>query len=216
MKRFKIYSDKYELMDTFPDAPDAYAFRGRLVDERPKGRKVGYVIMEDDSVIECYEKFNPLLVVVPVSVVVIASAAVTAYFLFGQPKDVNGFGGLLVKQGDDRNVVSYNGFMAIEEGNLSVCFQNGDEPASIGIVADGITVESISIEPGEYVASVPATFTTESGLVNAKLVITTETSEVENDIVIEIPENNTPNCPESGLEGYWKGEQVYGSEVGSE
>ena len=212
MKTFKIYGVAYDLEPTSAVAPDAYAIKGNLVDDIPKGKKVGYVTMEDGSVVECYTKFNPMVVIIPVVILVLAFAAFIAYLLFFQPKDAS-IGDMIIKQGSDENVVSYNGFMAIKDDSISVNFTNGDYTCTIHVEGDGISCEPYTVQPGEYVASIPATFTTESGLVQAKLIMETETSRSEQDVVVEIPENNTADSPESGLEGYWKGEYVYGTDI---
>ena len=212
MKTYKIYGDVYQVSDTTSEAPDAYAFRGELCDDKPSGRKVGYVTMQDGSVIECYTKMNPIIIIIPVLLIVCSIAAIVVYLLFFQPKDVN-VSDLIVKQGDDRNVVSYNGFMTISNDELSVNFQNGDYAATVTVTGEGIECDPFTEQPGEFVYSIPVTYTTESGLVQADITISTETSSDTQQVVVEIPENNTPNSPESGLEGYWKGEFVYGTTI---
>jgi hypothetical protein len=212
MKTFKIYGEPYELFDTASEVVDAYAVKGEVVDEIPKGKFVGYVTMEDGSLIGCYKRFNPLVIIIPILLVAVIGGAVLFYLINMQDKDVS-IGGFTIKQGTDNNVISYNGFMAIRDGTLSVDFTNGDYPCTIQVVADGISCDPISVAANEYVATVPATFTTDAGLVQAKIIITTGTSTDEEDVVIEIPDNNTPDSPDSGLEGYWKGEYVYGTDL---
>ncbi len=216
MKTFKIYNTPYELEPTSSKVPDAYGFRNMLVDDRPKGKLVGYVEMEDGSTIECYKKFNPLLVVIPIAVLLLIAVVILVYLIFLQPKDVKlGSGNLFVKQGADNEVISYNGFMQLTEDAVHIGFQNGDLPATVSVYGEGIAVNPVSVEPNEYVAQIPATFTTDQGVVQAKIKITTETSEAEYDVVVEIPDNDTDNSTESPLEGYWKGEQVFGPNVES-
>lgn len=210
MKTYKIYNEKYELSNVSSEASDAYALNGQLVDDRPKGKFVGYVRMSDGSVIECFTKMNPLVVILPVVLVVLVIAVVFVYLMFLQPKDVT-ISNTPIKVGEDSNVVTYNGFMAIESGSISVDFTNGAEACTIQVVGDGITCDPVHVEPGEYVATIPATFETSEGVMPAKIVIITDTSEVSNDVVVEVPENNTPNSPDTGLEGYWKGETIYGT-----
>lgn len=212
MRTYKIYDAVYPIEDTSAEAPDAYALKGALLDEKPNGKKVGYVTMRDGSVIECYTKFNPLVVAIPILIVVLIIAAVLIYLVFFQPKDVS-VGGTIIKQGVDNNVVTYNGFMAIESDSISVDFTNGEYACTIQVIGDGIDCAPVTVQPGEYVASIPATFCTEKGLVQAKLKIETDTSSTEQDVVVEIPDNNTPDSPDAGLEGYWKGEYVYGTDI---
>ncbi len=212
MKTFKIYGQRYQLSETSAEAPDAYGFRGVLTEEVPPGKKVGYVLMPDDSIIECYKKFNPLIIIIPILLVILIAVAIVAYLVFLQPKDAVGPGGFSIKRGVDKDIVSYNGFMSIVEGELSIDFQNGSIPATVSVEADGVEVDSFQVEPEEFVSSVPATFTSTNGVVKAKVIITTDTSTTENDVIIEIPENNTGNSPDTGLDGYWEGEYIYGTD----
>lgn len=224
MKKFKIYNTSYELQPVSSSAPDAYAFRNELHDEVPNGKKVGYVVMQDGSVIECYTKLNPAVLVIPLCVCVLSLFLIVGYYVYFQDKDAQ-IVGVPVKIGTDKNVVSYNGFMSLREDSITVNFQNGDYPAKITVVADGVECKEYELEPGEYVASIPATFTTEEGNVPAKIKITTETSTIEQDVIIEIPSNidnvETFDTVEDSEESnslsddYWKGECIYGTDIKS-
>lgn len=215
---YKIYGEEYEVMPASTEAPDAYAVKGELVDEKPNGKFLGFVKMEDGSTIACFKKSNPLLFVIPVGLVALVGVCIGVYFMFLQPKDVvidrgDGETPVSVKTGDDNNVISYNGFMSVHsDGQLGVGFTNGDYECTLTIEGDGIETTTYTIAPGEYVDTIPVTYTTEEGLVTAKLTVTTATSTTTNDVVIEIPENNTPNSPDITLEGYWRGEYIYGTQ----
>ena len=214
MKTYKIYDATYPLDATSSVAPDAYAIRGELVDDPPKGKKVGYVTMRDGSTIECYTKFNKMIVILPVVLIILAAACALIYLYFLQPKDVkvgSGEDSFILKQGSDNNVVTYNGFMALRDNSISVDFTNGAYTCTIQVVGEGIQSDPVTVEPNGYLASVPATFTTTSGVVNGSLIIKTDTSTSEQQVVVEIPDNNTENSVDTGLEGYWKGEYIYGT-----
>lgn len=209
MKTFKIYGEPYTLQDTVDVAIDGYAYKGQVTDEMPRGKSVGYVQMSDGSVVECYKSFNPLVIVAPVLAASVVGAGVFMFLMYGQPKDVVSTSGAEIKTGVDKNVVSYNGFSAIRDNSLLIDFQNGDYEATIQISGEGVDTEVITVAPGEYVPSVPVTFTTKDGLVDASITISTATSSISNEIVVEIPENTTPNS-NLGLEGNWRGEYIYG------
>ena len=209
MKTFKIFGDKYPLSPTSSKAPDAYAIKGKLVDEQPKGKLKGFTTMEDGSVIACYKRFNPMVIILPLLLICGLAAGGYYYLTQEQPKDVV-VAGITIKEGVDNNVVKYNGFTVIRDGVVYIYFTNGDYPCKIQIVGEGIDCAVYDCQPAEYVECLPVTYTTAEALLNAKLVITTETSTQENDIVIEIPENNTANSPSEGMEGYWQGEYIYG------
>lgn len=209
MKRYKIYGDSYELRDSVSVAIDGYAYKGNLTDEVPKGKSIGYVEMADGSIIECYKSFNIAVILVPLFLLTLAGVGIFFYLMYGQPKDVVSSSGAEIKTGVDNNIVSYNGFSAVRDGELLIDFQNGDYYAQIQITGDGIESTVINVEPGAYIPSIPVTFTATSGLIDASINIHTETSTTSNAIVVEIPENNTEDSP-SGLEGNWKGEYIYG------
>lgn len=210
MKHFKIYGSNYELCSE-PDGPveeGVYGYKNELVYETPNCKFVGYVTMEDDTIVACYKKFNIALIIAPVLIAVFAVIVVIVYLLL-QPKDVY-IGGTPVKVGDDANSVSYNGFMALRDGSLTVDFHNGGMPCTIKVIGDGVASDEIKVDADEYVATVPATFDTDAAVINGKIQITTDTSDSEMDVVIEVPENNTPNSTENSMEGFWDGEYIYG------
>lgn len=209
MKSFKVMGEKYPLENTSSSAPDAYSIKGKLLDDEPKGRFVGYVTMVDGSVVACYKKMNLLPILLLLVMLCGAGGFLYWYYMTEQPKDVV-VAGITIKEGVDNNVVKYNGFTAIRNGEIFIYFTNGSYPCTIQIVGDGITCDKRNVASDEYVESMPVQYDTLDALVNAKLVITTATSTQENDIVVEIPDNNTANSPTEGLEGYWQGEYIYG------
>lgn len=212
MKYFKIYDTKYELHEESSQGEeDAYGYKNEIVYEEPDGEYVGFVEMEDESIIACYKSFNPIPVIcISLGSIFAIVAGILLYVFVLQPKDVY-MGGTPVKVGDDANSVSYNGFMALRDGNLTVDFQNGKLPCTIQVIGDGIKSDPVNVEAEEYVATVPTEFETEDAVINGKIKITTESSESEVEVVIEIPQNNTPNSTEASMEGYWDGEYIYGN-----
>lgn len=214
--QYKIYGDSYRLREAPGGKIDSYAVKNKLVDIPPNGKCLGYVTMEDGSVIECY-KAKPIALILCLIVAILASCGgVASYFLFFQPKDVvltPGVGDdvtpIVVKQGEDNNVVKYNGFTSVSEDSVNLNFQNGDYPCSITISGEGIESETIQLQPGEFVDKVKVTYTTTEGLVPATLTIQTGTSTSTQAIVIEVPDNTTPNSPDGVLDDYWKGEFIY-------
>lgn len=212
-KYFKIYGTNYELSQSTDAPPDAFAFKNQVFDDPPvKAKSVGFVTMEDGSTVQCFTKFNPLLVIIPTTLVVTSALAGAVYLMYLQPKDVNVSDGLIVTTGDDRDVISYNGFMSIKDNTVDLDFTNGTEPAVITITGDGITCEPVNVEADSTITDLPITYDTDEALINATLTIKTATSTSVNQVVIEVPENMTPSSPTDGLDGYWKGEAVYGIE----
>lgn len=209
MKAFKIYGTKYPLEQTTSAPADCYGYKGELVDDLPKGKMVGYVAMEDESIIECYKKFNPLVIILPILLVLVLAGLGLVYLLYFQPKDVV-LSSTFIKLGVDNNVVTYNGYIPCQDNLLYVDFQNGAYPATISVQGDGIEAASYSIEPDIYVETIPATFTTDEGVVEATLTIKTETSTATFPVVVEIPDNLNDNDKFEGPVNSWQGETIYG------
>lgn len=210
MKTFKIYGEKYKLKDHTKEPCITYAFKNQLTDDKPKGKMVGYVVMEDGSVVECYKRFNIWIILIPLLLLILGAGALFAYLFYFQPKDIVILGNRIQLQ-EDNLIVTYNGFPSVRSNEISVQFQNGSYPAKIKVEGEGIETSVINVEPDAFVNTIPCKFTTEEGVVEATFTIVTETSEQSFPIVVEIPENLNANDAESGLEGFWKGETVYGA-----
>lgn len=216
MKTYKIDGEAYELLENVSDALDAYSKKGKLLDEQPKGKCIGYVYMADGSCIKCYKSFNPLIIILPLLIVLLGVGGFLAY-VFMQPKDYTIPGSeILIKQGDDQTVIKYNGFTSAKDGSLDIDFENGAEECTIKITGDGIEDIETIVAPYGRVEFLPITVTTDEGLVVATMTLTTASSTVTNEIAIEVPENYTPNSPENSLAGYWDGEYIYGITVPTE
>lgn len=211
MKTFKIYGTKYPLHPTTSKPYESFAYKNALTDDLPKGRVVGYVTMEDGSVIECYKRFNIWIILIPIILLLLAVAGFACYLYFFQPKDIVVFGNRIQIE-EDNLIVTYNGFPSVKDNKLSIQYQNGSYPASIIVEGEGIETHTTNVAPDMFVESIPCKFTTTEGVVEATIKITTATSEQVFPIVVEIPDNLNINESESGLEGYWKGEAVYGAE----
>lgn len=208
-KKFKIYNESYDLEKSPEDVPSGYAFRNELFDEPPGGKPVGYVTLEDGSVVQCFKKFNPLPLILLLLICLVACALAYYFLIVAQPKDVV-INDTPVKEGTDHDVVTYNGFMSVNESAIDIYFQNGNVPATITVRGEGIKCEPVNVNPGELVEVMPITYDTDKAVINATLSITTSTSTYEQPVIIEVPENNTLASPESGLDNYWQGETVYG------
>lgn len=209
MDTYKIYGEDYPIKPTTKHPVDCYAVKGELVDDPPKGKVLGYVEMDDGSIVECYKKRSllPFIIILIVAALLLIVAGV--YIFFFQPKDF-AISGTLIKIGDDNNVVTYDGFMTVVDDNLRVAFTNGDYPAQIVVQGEGIETQKVSVEPGEFVEYIPCTFTTTDGVVEGTITVLTETSTQSFPIVIEVPANNNGFDTEEGLTGLFEGEAVYG------
>lgn len=212
MKTYKIDGEPYQLKAHCKDAPDAYSRRGKLLDDVPKGKCIGYVIMDDGSVIECYKSFNWLIVIIPILLLLLAVAGFLVYVFFMQDKDFTIPGSeVVIKEGEDQNIITYNGFTSADpDKGLDINFQNGSEECKITITGEGIEDVEYLAAPYSFTEFIPLNYTTDEGLVVATMTLTTATSTVTNEIAIEIPENYTPDSVKESLDGYWEGEHIYG------
>lgn len=215
MKKYKIYDTLYDLSSTSPVAPDTYAFRNRLTDVKPRAKFVGYVVMEDGSTIECYSKLRLAYVIIPIVALWALLSVVPMYLKFFQPKDAV-IADFVIKQGVDKNIVSYNGFMSANDNFVNIFFTNGDEPCTIRITGDGISSDTISLGSNEFIESIPVAIESTDVIIEGKLVIQTATSSREESVVIEVPSNQSYGIGDNEpavTDGYWKGEYVYGIDI---
>lgn len=212
MKKYKIDGEVYELQENVGEAPDAYSKKGKLLDDAPKGKFIGFVIMDDGSVIECYKSFNWLIAIIPLLLIILGVAGFLVYVFFFQDKDYTIPGSeVVIKEGEDQNIITYNGFTSISPDNgLDLNFQNGSEECKITITGEGIEDVEYMAAPYSFTEFIPIKYTTDEGLVVATMTLTTATSTVTNEIAIEIPENYTPDSVTESLDGYWEGEYIYG------
>lgn len=209
MKTYKIYGTKYPLNATTSVPADAFALKGQICDDPPnRGKVIGFVTMDDGSVIECYKKFNVLIIIIPMLLLFLGIGGFLAWLFLFQEKDVS-FMGDLVKQGTDTNVVTYSGFPSVHDNMLEIQFQNGELPAKIIVSGDGIETTVTDIEPNQFVGSIPITVSSTEGLVEAFINIRTASSEQSFPIVVELPQNLNGNDSLEGMEGFWYGEQIF-------
>lgn len=208
MKQYKIYGQKYPLTD-YSNAPiDSYAYKGELVDEEPSGKHLGFVTMEDGSIVSCYKGRNvvlPVLASVSVLALLVGVGAFVAPMIFKEPDVV--IGGTMLQTEVNNNVVTFNGIMKCSDGMVDVRFVNGDTPATIQITGEGIESEVITLEPGQEVEQIPVTLSTSSSVVKAKVSITSNGSTSDFDTVIEVPDNGTVYDPE-GVTGFFDKELI--------
>lgn len=211
MKTYKIDGEPYELLGAVSEAPDAYSKRGKILDDPPKGKRIGFVIMDDGSCIECYKSFNPLIIIIPLLIILLGVGGFLTYVFLFQDKDYTIPGSeVVIKEGTDQNIIKYNGFTSAEDGKLDLNFQNGSEECTITITGEGIEDVEYVAAPYSTTEFIPITVDTDEGLIVATMTLTTATSTVTNEIAIEVPENYTPDSNTGSLDGYWEGEYIYG------
>lgn len=208
MKTFKLYGTKYPMNSTTGRPADAFGYKNEILDDPPdKGKLVGYVTMEDGSIIECWQKFNVLFIILPLLIILCGLAGFVYWLFFIQKKDVK-FMGDIVEVSHDTNVVTYSGFPSARNGELRIQFQNGEVPAKIIVSGDGISTTVTDVEAGAFVDSIPVTVDSSEALIEAQISVKTASSEQSFPIVVEVPENLNGNDSLEGMEGFWFGEQI--------
>lgn len=208
MKQYKIYGVSYELGDTAEDAIDSYAYKGELFDEEPSGIFVGYVTMEDGSVVACYKKKSKLLAII-LLIVALAAITVAAYeFVLPMFQKEVAIGGTMLQVDTGTNVVVFNGIMQCSDGQIDVRFVNGKTPATIQVSGDGVETQEYSVDPEESVEFIPVTITTNRSVVEVKVRINSDGTVSEFNALAEIPDNNTDYDPMDGLSSYFEKELI--------
>lgn len=207
MSKFKIYGVPYELAPEADGPIDSYGYGGELVDDEPKGKCVGYVTMEDGSVVACYRSINILLIILPLVVLVATAVFAVIFILPILHKDVT-TGGTMLEIDVGKNVVTFNGIMEADSDELDVRFLNGDEHATITVEGDGVVTEEVQVEPNEFIEKIPVTVTSSDSVVEVKVRIKSNETINEFNALVEIPANGTPYDPNSGLNGYFSKELI--------
>lgn len=206
MKKYKFsFGASYELSEA-PDIVDAYALNGVLVDDQPaKGKLVGYVHMEDGSCVECYTQFNKKVLIIPIVVFVLAILGLLGYILFFKGQNI-AVGDAVLRINTGSNTIVFNGIPSYSDGSVDLRFANGKETATISISGDGIKCTPVTLGPGEELYDLPLEIVSDSDVIVATLTCSTDTSEADYEIIIEVPENMDDYT--EGISGYFDGEVI--------
>lgn len=174
-----------------------------------KAKLIGYVTMRDGSLIECYYKFNVFPYACALLVIMVAVVLATILYVVNSKQDIF-FGDKPIKVGDDFDLVQFNEFMQYNPyaSKVDIYFKNGDLPVTIQLVGDGIESEPIEVEAGQTISTVNVRYTGKEQIVNAKLIIISETSRSEQDVTIKTIVDGVVSKP-SGSTGS-DGEPTYG------
>lgn len=208
MKQYKIYGTAYELMDMTDEAIDSYAISGELVDDEPNGKFLGYVELEDGSIVSCYKKKNLLLPIFGLIILLGAAAAAVYFFVLPMFEKEVAIGGTMLQTDVGTNVVTFNGIMRASDGNIDIRFINGNEPATIQITGEGVLTEIVSVEPGESVEYIPVVVETADSVAEVTVNINSNGTMSTFNALVEIPDNNTDYDPTEGLNSYFEKELV--------
>lgn len=208
MKTYKIYGSVYELTDVVSDAIDSYAIHGELVEEEPAGVLVGYAEMEDGSVVACYKRKNMILPILLLLIIVAAIGAIVYFFILPMFEEEVAVGGTMLQTDVGSNVVTFNGIMQASDGMVDVRFVNGNKPATISVSGEGVVSDTVSVDAGDSIDSIPVTLDTNRSVVEVTVTINSDGTDSTFNALVEIPDNNNDYDPEGGLSGYFDKETV--------
>ena len=209
MRIIKIYGEKY-IVDSEPaDAIDCYFYKGELVDEAPGNAKLlGYVTMEDGSVVECYKPKSKLLAILLILLLIASVGYGVYYYLFLYEPDV-AIGGTMLETNVNKDVITFNGIMSKSNDTVNLEFVNGKYPATVEIVGEGVTCEPISLEPNQQLLDIPVFIDTTENVVEVAVKVSSEGDTAEFNAIIEVPENNNSYTTSEGLSGYFEREVIF-------
>lgn len=208
MKSYKIYGTSYELMDGANTGIDSYAIAGELIDDEPNGKLLGYVEMEDGSIVACYKKKSLLLPILLIVVLLCGIGAGVYFFVLPMFEKEVAIGGTMLQTDVGTNVVTFNGIMQASAGQIDVRFINGNKPATIQVTGDGVVTDTISVEPGDSLEYIPVTVTTSDSVVEVIVNVNSDGTLSSFNALVEIPDNNTDYDPTPGLNSYFEKEMV--------
>lgn len=208
MKQYKIYGTPYQLLDFVDEGIDSYALSGDLVDDEPKGKPLGYVVMEDGSVVACYKKRSKVLPILLILIAVTGIAAIVYFFVLPMFKKEVAIGGTMLQTDVGTNMVTFNGIMSASNGQIDVRFVNGNEPATVQVTGEGVATEEITVDPGDSLEYIPVTISTDSSVAEVTVNINSNGTLSTFNALVEIPDNNTDYDPTEGLNSYFEKEMV--------
>lgn len=212
MKTYKLYGTKYALdKDIRGAVPDCFALNGNISYDKPeKGKCVGYVIMEEDSVVECYKTKN-IIPFILIALVVVAAGGYFAFNSWVNSRCDDIMIGTLVSEKVGGTSVVFNGIMSYDaSGAVDIRYVNGSDDVTLTLSGDGIEPTSVTVKAGEIVQSIPCTFTGDSNVVAATLTIDNAVQQSSFNVLIE-KEDLTGTEPQ-GLRGYFDNEVLFDEE----
>ncbi len=202
---YKLCGRKYETFQTVTSPPDGWALNGKLCDSPPvKGEFIGYVTMDEGSVISCWKYTSKLPIILAVVLALALLSAVTAFVLLSQKKDI-AVGGTVLRQSMDDTIIVYNGLMTYSNGSVDLLFQNGDYQTTVTLSGDGIETTQATLEPGTSMATMPVQINTEKDVIEAVLKFETETSLASYPVLIEVEANMNGTA---GVASYFEKEGI--------
>lgn len=208
MKTYKIYGTSYPLSPTSDTPCDSYAYKGELLDDPPaKGKSLGFIEMDDGSVVECYKGKSKLPLILGIIVLLAAIAGAAYYFLVIRKPEV-AIGGTMLSTSVEKDIITFNGIMAASDGQLDVRFVNGDYPATIEVSGEGIKTDVVSVAEGEAVTYIPVTVDTKENAVEVHVRITSNGTTSAFNAIVEIPDNMNEYDTSEGLNGYFSKELI--------
>lgn len=208
MKQYKIYGTPYPLYDSTEEGIDSYALSGDLVDDEPNGKLLGYVEMEDGSIVACYKKKSRVIPLLIILATLAGLFAVIYFVILPMFEKEVAIGGTMLQTDVGTNVVTFNGIMSALSGQIDVRFVNGNEPAIIQVTGEGVTTEEVAVEPGESVEYIPVTISTGDSVAEVTVNINSNGTLSTFNALVEIPDNNTDYDPTEGLNSYFEKEMV--------
>lgn len=208
MHKVKLYGESYDLENESDSPVDMYYYKGELVDDEPeKGRYIGNITLDDGTLVGCYKARSKLPVILIILVTILGVAGgLLYYFLFYHP-DV-AIGGTMLEVDVDKNVITFNGIPALQGDTVDIRFVNGELPATVEIVGEGVTSEVLQLEPYEAVVDMPVSVSTQDNVVEATVRVTSGTAVSEFPIILEIPDNNNDYSTMDGVNGYFDKELI--------
>ena len=210
MKYFKIYDENFPLYSETDEPADMFGYNNDLMEDKPKGAvKVGYVTMDDGTVVECYskKKGNGALIAILLLITIVGAGVIIYFAFFYKGKD-NPLG-TIVSVPVNQNIVHYNGYMRAQNGQLEVDFTNGEQESIFKVTGDGIETQVISVGANEHLDTIPIKVTSTDGAIEAKLHIKSGQTTVEYPVVIENSDALNSNDILDVDAGYWDKEEVF-------
>lgn len=193
MKTVTIYGVKYPVVQGVTDVPDMYYYDKELHEEPldTKQPKL-FCMMEDDTLVGVYT--NHTIYIIIAIIAVVTALIVGGIYLYNYLNKPQPLGGTMIKTDTFSNdVVMFNAMPQCNGKEIDIRFTNGKTPATISIKGDEIITQTVTVEAGGTLATIPAKV--KDGVTATEAVLSVAADGVTQDypILIEVPANLNRN-----------------------
>lgn len=213
--KVKIFGEVYDAVPRKKEKCDNYYSKGLIVEQVPFDKLYTHVAMVDgyQTGVICWG-----IIIAKIVAAIAVLGALAAFVIFAVPKfHILGYDDKIDDgtREEDKDfsipvvenvvLVRYNAFMSYKNGKVDINLVNGDKPATVQLVADGIECDAIKVKANEEVSTMDVKLKSKDQVISAKLLYTYEGKETEYTVSIE---NMSEDYEDNGADVTFETEEV--------